>query len=91
MTEQLVAVAAIEMQMLNQKISKLEAKNQVNEFLIRLLLQRTDLNKNIPMLEKVAEDIYKMSGSTDIYEEFQTRLLELQNSLHNMGNLQEKS
>ncbi len=89
MTEQLVAVAAIEV--LNQKISKLEAKNQVNEFLIRLLLQRTDLNKNIPMLEKVAEDIYKMSGSTDIYEEFQTRLLELQNSLHNMGNLQEKS
>lgn len=90
MTEQLVAVAAIEMQMLNQKISKLEAKNQVNEFLIRLLLE-TDLNKNISILVKVAKDIYNLSGSTDIYEEFQTRLLELQNSLHNMGNLQEKS
>ena len=88
MTEQDKAVIVAN---LIQRISKLEAKNQVNEFLIQLLLQKTDLNKNIPILEKIAKDIFNLSGSTDIYEELQIRLMNLQGFSHNRVDLQEKS
>jgi hypothetical protein len=89
MTEQLEAVTA----KFIQRISKLEAKAQVNEILIQVLLQNTDLIKTIPNLEKIMEGychlIKDMPNYENIHKEFQGRFNGLKDTLHNKQKLKD--
>jgi hypothetical protein len=87
MIEQLEAITAEFI----QRISKLEAKAQLNEIFIQVLLQDTDLAKTIPNLEIIMEGychlIKDMPNYENIHNEFQGRFSGLKDTLHNKQKL----